>query len=373
MSKTDFYRFTCASEEADNAELLIFGPIGDWEDMGDVSAKGFAAALKALPMSVKRLDIHINSPGGSLFEGSAIYSRLADHKSTKNVYIDGIAASAATIVAMVGHRIFIRANATMMIHMPSGVVMGNADDMRKIASALDTVTESMINVYEKRTGNTRDDIRAMLTAETWMSPEQAVELGFADEVRGVVKAAASLGNNTYNFNGQVFDLSRFSNLPAFNATVTREEEHMETPPVKTGGATATEDPPPPPPPPPPTTDPPPPPPPPPVTDNYDKGVNAERARVQALQELDRPETHEIITNAIKEGKTATEVFGAVMKAMDAASNRANRHTDAAHLDRIPPADAGGNSNEGDFASLLKKKVEARAKIRNRPMRVFSRN
>src|SRR5215831_21040598 len=214
----DFYKFRCESgDEPSAAELLIFAAIGDWEDIGEVSAKMFAKDLSSLPKSVKRLDIHINSPGGSLFEASAIYSRLADHASKKMVYIDGLAASAASIVAMVGHKIFVRSNANMMIHLPSGLVVGNADDMRKMAGALDTVTESMINIYARRSGQTRESLRDMLAAETWMTAEQAVEHGFADEVRGVVKAAAMLGENRANFNGTEFDLSRFHNIPAFSA------------------------------------------------------------------------------------------------------------------------------------------------------------
>src|SRR5215471_2081282 len=135
----EFYRFRCeAGDEPSAAELLIYDAIGNWEDIGEVSAKGFAASLDKLPKSIKRLDIHINSPGGSLFDASAIYSRLADHPSQKVVYIDGLAASAATIVAMVGHKIYVRANASGMIHLPSGLAIGNADDMRKMAGALDT-------------------------------------------------------------------------------------------------------------------------------------------------------------------------------------------------------------------------------------------
>jgi ClpP class serine protease len=83
----EFYQFRAeAGEEPTSAELMIFAAIGDWEEMGDVSAKGFARELAKLPTSVKRLDIHINSPGGSVFEAQAIYSRLADHRSTKHVW-----------------------------------------------------------------------------------------------------------------------------------------------------------------------------------------------------------------------------------------------------------------------------------------------
>ena len=106
MNDQEWYSFRMEGDEPTSAELLIFAAIGDWEELGEVSAKGFAKSLGDLPKSVKRLDLHINSPGGSLFEASAIYSRLADHKSEKHVYIDGLAASAASVVAMVGHKIF---------------------------------------------------------------------------------------------------------------------------------------------------------------------------------------------------------------------------------------------------------------------------
>jgi Protease subunit of ATP-dependent Clp proteases len=218
MTTDEFYSFRAEGDEPSSAELMIFSQIGEWDDMGDVSAKAFAKDLSKLPTSVKRLDIHINSPGGSVFEAQGIYSRLADHRSTKHVYVDGLAASAASIIAMVGHKIYIRANANMMIHLPSGLAMGNADDMRHMATALDSITESMINVYAKRTNLERDEIRSLLAAETWMSPDDAVDKGFADEVRGVVKAAAVVAENRVVINGVEHDLSRFRNVPAFSAT-----------------------------------------------------------------------------------------------------------------------------------------------------------
>src|SRR4030095_12671413 len=98
--RTDFYKFVAQDEgeiEPTSAELLIFAAIGEWEEMGDVSARAFARDLAKLPASVKRLDIHINSPGGSVFEASGIYSRLADHNSKKIGYIDGPGARRASI------------------------------------------------------------------------------------------------------------------------------------------------------------------------------------------------------------------------------------------------------------------------------------
>lgn len=378
---TEFYEFRAeAGDEPTAAELLIFDTIGNWEEIGEVSAKGFAKALGDLPKSVKRLDIHINSPGGNLFDASAIYSRLADHKSEKIVYVDGLAASAATIVAMVGHKIYIRANGAMMVHLPSGMVMGNADDMRKMAGALDTVTESMINVYAKRSGQLRNDIRDMLAAETWFSPEQAVEKGFADEVRGVVKAAA-IGDAKFSFDGREFDLSRFHNVPAFAATQPQRRVTMskkvkaqaaDEPPKdddekegngngngeetkeetkETTKETPTETP---------AGKPAHPQPQPPATSEYQKGVQAERTRVIALLELDRPATHATIAAAIKDGKQVADVVSECFAAMEKATKQSARYSDASALNGIPPSD-GAEGSSKSFGSKIKEGVQARMK------------
>lgn len=374
MRNETFYRFQAAANGSDTAELFIYDAIGDWEELGEVSAKGFARDLAALPGSVKNLDIHINSPGGSVFDASAIYSRLADHRTYKTIYIDGLAASAATIIAMVGHKIYVRSNATMMIHMPSGIVMGTAKDMRDTAGALDSITESMLNVYEKRTGKDREDIRNMLDAETWMTPDQAVEHGFADEVRGVVKAAASLGDNRYSFNGQEFDLSRFQKVPAFNATKTTKQKHnMEKPTANADGggepaaAPASEPTPAPQPTPTPSPAPSPTPAPAPAATGDDPIVK-ERSRVAALMKADKPATHALVQAAIADGRSIADIAAELVEAMDKASNnssnRSARHADARQLENIPAADAGEDAGEENgFGALIVTKVKDRLKQR----------
>jgi ATP-dependent protease ClpP protease subunit len=369
-----FYRFRAeAGDEPSSAELLIFAAIGDWAELGEVSAQAFARDLAKLPTSVKRLDIHINSPGGSVSEASGIYSRLADHRSDKHVYIDGLAASAATIVAMVGHRIFIRAHATMMIHLPGAIALGNADDMRAVAAALDSHTEAMINIYAKRTKLDREEIRALMAAETWFSPQKAVEKGFADEMRGVVKAAAIVGDKRAIFNGVEFDLSRFHNVPAFNATTAKPTmaQTQTPPPASTENEdnekekeketpTPAEKPTPTPAPPPPT--------PigaPPVAaaaapNEHDRGVQDERDRVTALQALDRPATHDIITAAIKDGKQVSDIVAQVIEAMDNANKQSARRVDARSLDQVP---ASSGADDNDFSALLTNKVKSRLKQR----------
>lgn len=390
MNTQPFYIFRNeAVDEPASAELLIFDVIGDWEDMGEVSAKMFARDLSRLPSSIKRLDIHINSPGGSLTEAQAIYSRLADHRSDKHVFIDGLAASAASIIAMVGHRVYIRANANMMIHAPSGIAIGNADDMRKMINALDSLTESMINTYARKTKLERDEIRALLQAETWFSPQEAVDKGFADEVRGVVKAAALVDEKKAVFNGHVFDLSRFRNVPSFNASTTNPKTMSEpaaapapSQPTAAGGPDPGTQPPQPKPgtgnppgptdPPRPQDQPPPrPPPEPPPRNQFDDGVQAERKRVSELQALDRPATHEIITAAIKDGKHVSDIFAQVVDAMDKAGKQQARRTDASVLNEVPPS--GGQDDDNELGTRLTKAVSAQLKNRGRRPLAHGRN
>jgi ATP-dependent protease ClpP protease subunit len=377
----EWYKFRCEGDEPTSAELLIFAAIGDWEDMGEIGAKAFAKDLAAISKSVKRLDIHINSPGGSLTEAQAIYSRLADHRSDKHVYIDGIAASAASIVAMVGHKVFIRSNANLMIHLPSGLAFGNADDMRQMAGALDSLTEGMINVYAKRTALERTEIRDLLAAETWMTADEAVEKGFADEVRGVVKAAAQLDGHKAVFNGVTFDLSRFHNVPTFSVVQPQGGKMTKKKVTAQGGATGAEETPEetPDPTPAPTPDPAPEPTPTPTPtpsaepaaalapEPFQRGVLAERERVTALQKLDRPSTHAIIEAAIKDGKTVTDITADVIDAMDKANRQSARRMDAHSLDGIPPSSTDLPDGEPpDFgqriAASVRNKLKERRKV-----------
>ena len=385
MNET-FYNFRAeAGGEPASAELLIFDAIGSWEEIGEISAKAFARDLAKLPSSVKRLDIHINSPGGSVYDAQGIYSRLADHRAEKIVYVDGLAASAASIVAMVGHKIYMRANANMMIHLPSALTVGNEDDHEKSIRALRSITSAMLNSYARKTGLDRGEIRDMLAAETWFTAEEAVEKGFADEVRGVIKAAAMLDDKRVVVNGCTFDLSRFKNVPAFNATTnqpskpmkkvkaTAEENEDENNGEENGNGEETK----------PKKGKQEKPEPEPVPNpehpapahahaesDFDKGVQAERNRVTALQALDRPATHDIIVAAIKDGKQPSDVVAECMTAMDKAAKQQARRTDASALNEIPPSDGGEEGNgeqKNNFGGLIKTKIAARMKGRN-PLR-----
>jgi ATP-dependent protease ClpP protease subunit len=178
------------------AEVVIYDEIG----AHGVSAKGFLAELGALPEGAP-IDLRLNSPGGSVFDAVAIHNAIRRHEGTVTVWIDGIAASAASYVAMAGDEIVMPENAFLMIHDPAGLVMGTAEDMRAMAEALDKVGDSLAAGYAAKSGRAADEIAALMAAETWLDATEALALGFADRIAEPVRIAAS------------FDIGRFRNAP----------------------------------------------------------------------------------------------------------------------------------------------------------------
>lgn len=171
-------------------EVTIYGVIDSEQWWGDeTTPKVFKEELDGLG-EIDTLNVYINSPGGDVFAGQAIYSILKRHPAKKLVYVDGVAASIASVVAMAGDVIRMPRNSMMMIHNPSSMVWGQAEDMRKMADALDKIRESMIAAYQGKVDIEKDELIALLDAETWMTADEAVRKGFADELLQEVKAAA---------------------------------------------------------------------------------------------------------------------------------------------------------------------------------------
>lgn len=180
----------------DRAEIRIDGIIGaDWLVEDPVTAKAFAADLKTLG-AVQNLDIYINSPGGSVFDGSAIYSQLIRHTAHKTVYVEGLAASIASMIAMAGDEVVMPENALMMIHRASGGVWGDANDMRKMADTLEKVESGIVSAYVAKTGREADELNALMAEETWMTAQEAVDLGFADRIAAPVTITACANLDT---------------------------------------------------------------------------------------------------------------------------------------------------------------------------------
>ncbi len=178
------------------AEVLIYDEIGAY----GVSAKGFLAELGALPEDAA-IDLRLNSPGGSVFDAVAIHNALTRHAGSVTAWIDGIAASAASYVAMAGDEIVIPENAFLMIHDPSGLVVGTAADMREMAGTLDKIAAGMMRGYAARSGKPEDEIAALMAAETWFDGAEALEAGLATRMAEPVRIAAN------------FDITRFRNAP----------------------------------------------------------------------------------------------------------------------------------------------------------------
>lgn len=186
-------------------DILLYDEIGWW----GVTASDFVRDLAAVQADV--INLHINSPGGSVFDGIAIYQALAQHKARIVVHIDGWAASIASIIAMAGDEIRIGEAAQVMIHKPWSFVIGNDEDMRKEADVLASLGEALIDVYVARTEGDRAEIAAWVAAETWFKGQAAVDAGFADVVvplklKDSTKPAARLGAD--------FFASIFPHLPA---------------------------------------------------------------------------------------------------------------------------------------------------------------
>ncbi|ENJ5865018.1 ATP-dependent Clp protease proteolytic subunit [Salmonella enterica] len=173
---------------ADNAaDISIYDEIGGW----GISAHWFAEELVALG-SITQINLHIHSPGGSIFDGLAIYNLLKNHPARKVVYVDGVACSMASVIAMVGDPVIMPENAMMMIHRPRGIAGGESSDIRDYSDLLDKMESVIIPIYAEKTGKSPDDIAALLASETWMSGAECVREGFADKVIQPVRAMAQL-------------------------------------------------------------------------------------------------------------------------------------------------------------------------------------
>lgn len=192
--------YSIKAKANDTAEISIYDEIGYW----GITAKSFSKDLKALGNNLKQINLHIHSPGGDVFDGIAIYNLLKNHPANVTVYIDGLAASMASVIAMAGNEVIMPENAMMMIHKPWGIQGGDAEDMRKYADLLDKVENTLIPAYANKTGKTPEELAEMLSAETWLNGKECVEQGFADKLAEPLVAMASIKSRK---------LEDFENMP----------------------------------------------------------------------------------------------------------------------------------------------------------------
>jgi len=168
------------SNENGTRTLYFDGPIAEETWLGDeITPERFRSELFSGEGDVT---IWINSPGGDMFAASQIYNMLMDYKGHVTVKIDGIAASAASVIAMAGDEVLMSPVSMLMIHNPTTIAIGDTEEMARAIAMLEEVKESIINAYELKSGLTRTRIAHLMDAETWMNANKAIELGFADGI-----------------------------------------------------------------------------------------------------------------------------------------------------------------------------------------------
>lgn len=179
-------------------EILIYGDIVSEEWFAnEVTAPGFKQQLDELG-NVSEIDVHINSSGGNVFEGHAIYNMLKMHKAKINIYIDALAASIASVIAMSGDTIFMHKNSFLMIHNSWIMTVGNAKELRDTADLLDKTDEASNQAYLDRALNiSEEELKELLDAETWLTASEALEKGFIDEILEPNEIAASISDERY--------------------------------------------------------------------------------------------------------------------------------------------------------------------------------
>ena len=198
------------NDEEKTAELILYGSIGSDEYWDDISDKVFKQDIENLG-DVENITLHINSPGGSVFSAVAIANTLKNHKAKVTANIDGLAASAATIITSACDTVRMPKNALFMIHNPITFAYGNNQEMQKTVQMLDKVKNSIIETYLNKTKTDKETLSELMDNETWMNAEEAKEYGFIDEIldENVEKEVIE---NKLIINNMAFDISKFKNF-----------------------------------------------------------------------------------------------------------------------------------------------------------------
>ena len=198
------------NDEEKSAELILYGSIGSDEYWDDISDKAFKQDIENLG-DVENIILHINSPGGSVFSAVAIANTLKNHKAKITANIDGLAASAATIITSACDTVKMPKNALFMVHNPITFAYGNNQDMQKTLEMLNKVKNSIIETYLNKAKTDKETLSELMDNETWMSAEEAKEYGFIDEIldENVEKEVIE---NKLIINNMAFDISRFKNF-----------------------------------------------------------------------------------------------------------------------------------------------------------------
>lgn len=203
VTTNKFWNFIKNSEST--GDLQLYGEIANETWWGDeVTPRDFKNDLDNMG-DISTLNVYINSPGGDVFAGQAIHSMLKRHKAKVNVYVDGLAASIASVIAMAGDKVIMPKNSMMMVHNPWSIVAGNSADFRKMADDLDKIGKSIKEAYlSKATELDVEMLKELMDDETWLTAQDCLDYGFADEIEET-KAVAACVDSKY--------LKAYKNIP----------------------------------------------------------------------------------------------------------------------------------------------------------------
>ena len=186
--------FEINNKGKETADVWIYSEIGSF----DVNAKSFIEELKEV--KGKDLNVHINSLGGSVFDGLAIYNALKSHEGKVTTMVEGIAASIASVIAMAGDTISMAKNSLFMIHNPFTMAGGDADELRKTANVLDKIRDEIANIYSSKSEHDVETLVGLMSAETWFNADETLEMGLANSIGDSVEIVNS------------YDISKFNNI-----------------------------------------------------------------------------------------------------------------------------------------------------------------
>lgn len=209
-----------------SGEILLYGPIASSRSWFNdtVTPQEFARDLESL--NGKDVTVRINSGGGDVFAAHAIHNQLVAYKGRVTVIIDGLAASAATIVAMAGQKIIMPSNSMMMIHNPA-IGMDDyytAEDLQKYVDALTAIKGSIVAAYKKRCKLSSEELEILMDAETWMGAQECLDKGFADEINGSIETV--FNGNTLIINSAKYDLTAYKNAASIKNCINEKEKNM---------------------------------------------------------------------------------------------------------------------------------------------------
>ena len=347
------WKVTAKSDSS--AEILLYDEISDLnaENWGLMNAKGLINRIKELG-DVKDITLRINSVGGDVFEAQAMYSYLKSHPANIIVRVDGLAASAASVVAMAGNKVIMSTAALMMIHNPAGGVWGEAEDMRDTAEILDKIRDTIANVYIAKTGLAREKVISMMDEETWMDATEAHDLKFCDEVEEsvAVTAMAVKGGTIFKSGFGFARIDEFlsAKLPKNAVKINTPPEAKEKPkeaktemdiknvaeleeayPEFAGEIRNTAD-----------------------EAGYQRGVQAERERLKTLDSLNAPGREAIIAKAkYEDPKDARDIAIELLQASNAQAQLTALHQDAVAVNEALPPEKDMPKDKADEEAVIK--------------------